>query len=307
MRFQKLDLNLLVALNALISDKSVSLAAEQLNLSQSATSSALGRLRDYFEDELLVLKGRNMVLTPLAERLAQPVADILGQISKTIAVSKIFDPAVSDRTISVIASEYTLEVLLYHAMLVIAEEAPMMKFEFLPLGDNMVDQLQRGQADLLITLDTVLSTEHPSEFLFDDDYVVVGWSGNRALNEQMTKEAYEKIGHVMPRFGKERTPSFEEWALKSQLVNRRIEIVAPSFNAVAGFVIGSDRIATMLRRLAYRIARAAPLKIMEVPFEVPKIRQAVQWASSTANDPAICWFVRRIRQIANDLDVMSLP
>lgn len=302
MRYQKLDLNLLVALDALLHDQSVSLAAERLHLSQSATSSALGRLRDYFEDELLVLRGRQMHLTPRAEKLIKPVSDILEQIRITIDVSKPFDFTISDRTISVIASDYTVEVLLHRAMLEISEEAPKMRFEFSPLGDNMVEQLQRGQSDILITLDTVVSTEHPSQVLYEDDYVVIGWSGNRALASPMTKELYEDLGHVMPRFGKMRTPSFEEWALKSQSVNRNIEIVAPSFTSVAGFVVGSQRIATMHRRLATRLARTAPLKIMEVPFEIPSIRQTAQWASNNDNDPAIRWFVQRLRQIAQESD-----
>ncbi|MFM1886579.1 MAG: hypothetical protein RL026_1736, partial [Pseudomonadota bacterium] len=92
MRFQRLDLNLLVVLDALLTERSVSLAAERVCLSQSATSSALGRLRDYFGDDLLVLKGRNMVLTARAENLVGPVRAVLEQIRSTIAVSPPFNP-----------------------------------------------------------------------------------------------------------------------------------------------------------------------------------------------------------------------
>ena len=85
MRFGRLDLNLLVALDALLTEKSVSLAADRLCLSQSATSSALGRLRDYFGDELLVVKGRHMILTARAEELIEPVRAVLEQIRSAVA------------------------------------------------------------------------------------------------------------------------------------------------------------------------------------------------------------------------------
>ena len=96
MRFQRLDLNLLAALDVLLAEKSVSLAADRLCLSQSATSSALGRLRDYFGDELLVVKGRSMILTARAEELIDPVRAVLDQIRSTIAIAPEFDPATAD-------------------------------------------------------------------------------------------------------------------------------------------------------------------------------------------------------------------
>lgn len=173
MRFQKLDLNLLVALDALLQERSVSLAADRLHLSQSATSSALGRLRDYFEDDLLLLKGRSMVVTPRGEELMGPVRSVLDQIRTTIAVAQPFDPAVSNRMIGLMASDYTVEVLLQRAMLEFAEEAPGISFEISPMGDDVVEELQRGRADILITIDTAISTEHPSESLWEDDFVVV--------------------------------------------------------------------------------------------------------------------------------------
>ena len=282
MRFQKLDLNLLVALDALLQEKSVSTAADRIHLSQSATSSALGRLRDYFEDDLLVLKGRLMVLTPRGEELVQPVRAVLEQIRSTIAVTQPFDPAVSDRHLALMASDYAIEVLLRHAMLLFEEEAPRMTFEISPLGDDLVDELQRGRADLLITIDTAISTELPHALLFEDDFIVVSWSGNRATMQGVTRDLYEQLGHVVTRFGRTRAPGFEEWALKGLSVTRRVEVVAPDFTSVASFLIGSQRVATMHRKLAMQLARTMPLRIMEPPFEIPRIRQTAQWAHSSS-------------------------
>lgn len=302
MRFKKLDLNLLVALDALLQERSVSLAADRLSLSQSATSSALGRLREYFADELLTMKGRHMLLTARGEGLLQPVREVLDQIEATIAISQPFDPAVSDRMVSILASDYVLEVLLRPAIIRFAEEAPGMQIEISPLGDDVVEELQRGRADILITIDTAISTELPSVELFRDDYVVVGWSGNPMLVGELTKDLYQQLGHVVTRFGRQRIPSFEEWALKSQSVQRRIEVVAPNFASVGGLLVRSERIATVHRKLARALVKVLPLRIMDVPFEIPGIRLAAQWAQSSDKDPAILWFLQRLRATAAEID-----
>lgn len=177
-----------------------------------------------------------------------------------------------------------------------------MSFEISPMVDDLIGELQRGRADLLITIDTATSTEHPLLPLYEDDFVAVGWAGNRLLPAAMTPDLYQELGHVTVRFGWQRVPSFEEWALRSLAVHRRIEIVAPTFTSVASFLVGSDRIATMHRRLAQHLARTMPLKLMEVPFPIPRIRQAAQWATSSNGDAAIHWVASRLAQIANAPD-----
>jgi DNA-binding transcriptional LysR family regulator len=294
MRFDRLDLNLLVALDALLAERSVSLAADRICLSQSATSSALGRLRDYFADDLLVQKGRQMVLTARAEGLVEPVHAVLEQIRSTIAVPPPFDPATSDRTIRIMASDYITEVLLAAAMTDLQREAPGMRFEIQSLSESLLESLERGAIDLLITIDYAISADHPSQILFEDDYVVVGWNGNPAMAGPMTRELYFELGHVTARFGRARVSAFEDWFVRRQKRQRRIEIVTHSFLSLPGLVIGSDRIATMHRRLATRMAAYLPLILCEVPMSIPPIREAIQWHISSNNDPAIRWVVERI-------------
>jgi LysR family transcriptional regulator, nod-box dependent transcriptional activator len=294
MRFQRLDLNLLVALDALLAERSVSLAAERICLSQSATSSALARLREYFGDELLIVKGRQMILTSRAESLVEPVRAVLEQIRTTIAVMPAFDPAVSDRTVRIMASDYSTEVLLSGVLRDFSTVAPGMRFEIHAMQDTVVESLERGVIDLLVTLDFALSPDHPSQILFEDDYVVVGWSGNPALAGPMTKELFFRLGHVTMRFGKSRVPAFEDWFVRRQKQQRNIELVAPSFLSVPGLLIGSTRISSMHRRLATRMAEYLPLTIRELPLDIPPIREAVQWHITNNNDPAIRWVVEQL-------------
>lgn len=298
MRFQRLDLNLLVALDALLTERSVSLAAERICLSQSATSSALGRLREYFGDELLVVKGRSMVLTARAEGLVEPVKAVLEQIRSTIAVTPPFDPATSDRVISLMASDYMTEVVLTTALRDIARAAPHMRFEISPMGDA-IESLERGGIDILLTIDYALSPDHPSQILFEDDYVVVGWKDSPAMQGKMTRENYFSLGHVTTRFGKARVPAFDDWFMRRQTQQRRVEIIAPSFLSVASLLIGSDRITTMHRRLANRVVEQFPLVMKPVPFEIPPIREAAQWHISNNNDPAIRWVVERLVAVSS--------
>ena len=298
MRFQRLDLNLLVALDALLSERSVSLAAERIFLSQSATSSALGRLREYFNDELLVMKGRQMVLTARGEELIEPVRAVLQQIRTTIAVAPEFDPATSDRTVTIMASDYATEVLLSQALQQFSQTAPHMTFEIAPLNEQIIETLERGGADLLVTIDYAISPDYPSEQLYDDDYVVVGWEGNPHLAGGMDRDLYFRLGHVTTKFGRARVPAFEEWFMRSQSMPRRVEIAAPSFLSVPFLLVGTERIATMHRRLALRMAKHLPLKIMPVPFDIPPVRTAVQWHSSNDCDKALRWVVAELKRVA---------
>jgi LysR family transcriptional regulator, nod-box dependent transcriptional activator len=298
LRFQRLDLNLLVALDVLLDEKSVSLGADRLNLSQSATSSALGRLREYFKDDLLVLKGRQMILTARAEELIDPVRSVLEQIRTTIAIAPEFDPETCDRQIRIMASDYTTEVLLADALIELERSAPMMRFEILGMSSAPVDMLERGMIDLLLTVDFALSSDHPSELLFYDDYMVVGDADNLALKEPITRERYFELGHVTTRFGKARIPAFDDWFLRRQKQARRIEVVAPSFLSVPGLLVGTGRIATMHRKLALRICDKWPLAMQEVPFEIPPIREGIQWHVTNKNDFAIQWTIGQLRTVA---------
>lgn len=299
MRFGRLDLNLLVALDALLTEKSVSLAADRLCLSQSATSSALGRLREYFGDDLLVVKGRHMILTSRAEELIEPVRAVLEQIRTTVAVAPPFDPATADRQVRMMASDYSTQVLLAEALAQIALEAPNMRFEIQPMNDFPVDALERGYIDLLLTIDFAISNDHPSQILFEDDYVVVGWDGNPAMHRPMTRETYFELGHVTARFGKARVPAFEDWFVRRQKQQRRVEVVAPTFLSLPDLLVNTNRIATMHRRMAGMVVPNSALVMRELPFDIPPIRETVQWHITNNNDNALRWVVEKLGLVAS--------
>lgn len=285
MRFKGLDLNLLVALDILLTEKNVSRAADRLCLSQSATSGALARLRDYFGDELLTQVGRQMMLTPRAIELADKVRAALVQIDGTILRSPEFDPATADRQIAIIASDYATIAALRAPLRRISGLAPNLRIEIHNPGSNPLGQLERGEVDLLLMPELYLSPHHPKAQLFDDDYVIVVSNQNTWAGDTMTVDEFFAAEHVTARFPTF-TPTYETWFLKNRPENRRLACQAESFLALPFLVQGTDRVGLMHRRLAESFVESLDLRLIAPPFEIPPLTEFLQW--NTFNDGDVC-------------------
>lgn len=298
MRFKRLDLNLLVALDILLTECSVTRAAARLNLSQSATSGAMARLREYFDDELLVQVGRQMVRTPLADSLCEPVRSVLLKIQSTIETKPGFDPATSTRHFRIVGSDYPATVILTECARLMAERSPNLTLEVIAPADGMHDLVTRAEVDLLIIPARYLSDEHPSEVLFEDNHVCVVWSGNDRIGETLSLEQYLAAGHVTTNFGRQREPSFDEIHLQSTGLNRRIEVTTSTFNTLPQYVIGTRRVAMMHRRLADVMSKHYPLRILPSPVPIPTLVETMQWHRSQENDLAHRWLRALLREVA---------
>ena len=172
MRFNRLDLNLLVALDALLTERNISRAAEKVYLSQSTMSHALGRLREHFKDDLLVQVGRKMELTPRAETLKDPIRDVLVRISITVDTPLEFDPSKSDREFVLHVSDYSMEVLLPHVFALAESQGSKVTFRLLPqAGPVGTRALERGEVDVLLIPESYCSPAHPPEAIFREDFV----------------------------------------------------------------------------------------------------------------------------------------
>lgn len=298
MRFNRLDLNLLVALDVLLAERSITRAAKRLNLSQSATSGVLARLREYFEDELLVQVGRNMVMTPLAASLEGPVRSVLLQIQSTIETKPAFLPEESTRQFRVIASDYPTSVLLTEVTRQLSLLAPKITVEILMPSDGPAELLERGEVDLLIMPEKYILDEHPCEVLFEDTYSCVVWASNSLVKDRLSIEQYMSLGHVATMWGNRQQPSFEEWFLKSTGLSRRIEVTVGNFNTLPQLVIGTNRIATMHTRLARMFANYYPLRLLSPPMDIPRIVLKMQWHKFLDKDPAHIWFRELVARVA---------
>ncbi len=287
MRFHGLDLNLLVVLDALLTDRSLTATAEKLHRTQPAISAALRRLREFFDDDLFVLSGREFLPTPLALTLAQPVRDALNHIQTVVIGKTEFDPALTRRHFRVIMSDFMAMVFFQEVAREVARLAPGITFELIQFDDDFDAPLNRGEVDFLIFPDIFLSERHPWAPLFEEELVAVR-CGLHPLPD-LTMRSYFGGRHVAAKFGKTRKPSIEEFLMTEVGLRREMDVVVPNFALIPHFIVGTDRIATMHRRLAEHFARFMPLRIEPLPFALPNVREALQWPQLNQNDPASVW------------------
>ncbi|MDZ5433265.1 LysR family transcriptional regulator [Pseudomonas fluorescens] len=301
MRFNRLDLNQLVALDALLREKSVSKAAEHVFLSQSAMSNSLTRLREYFQDELLVPAGRKMVITSLGERLAPEVQSILIRIQAVTQLRENFDIYTSTIEISLIVSDYICSTFMPAVVKAVALEAPHVKIRMTLLNGTYLEKLDRGEVDFLIVPDHFSHKSHPTEPLFEDRFCCVAWNENTELQGKVTFEDYQKLGHVVTQIGDGRTTLFEDWFLEKHGDVRRIEIVCPYFSLLPSLVVGTNRIATVHYQLAHLYRTTFPIAIYDLPVETPVFRELIQYHKSFESDQVSVWFRDLLRRVASTI------
>jgi LysR family nod box-dependent transcriptional activator len=303
MRFHKLDLNLLVALDALLSEQQVTRAGERVLLSQSAMSGALGRLRTHFGDEIIMKLKRRMVLTPLAESLRKPVRDTLLLAQAVMDTRAAFEPETSQRQFAIVASDFVDAIVLERVVQELAVSAPQIAVELLdPIGHKMAEDLDRGDIDLLIVPEHYASSERPREVLFRDTMRCVVWSEHPTVGNDLTLEQYLGLPHVAMNFGRARMQCLEGDFLHGLGYRRKVAIWTSSFLALPRLVVGTNRIATIPRLLADRVAKVMPIKVLIPPVNYPEIAEVMQWHQYRNSDPGVTWLRSVLRAAAERLN-----
>ncbi len=294
MRYQRIDLNLLIALDALLDECNVTRAAERMHMTQSAMSGVLARLREHFEDPLLVPLGRTMQRTPRAESLVAPVRDIIAKIDSTLQARPDFDPASARRPFIVIASDYVSSVMLAEALRRIALLAPGLSFDVRPTTASMMQALDQGQADFLVTPAHLASPDHPQQTLFEDSYQVIACEQHRELAGGITPEQFRSLGHVVYQNEAGNNPWFEQWYANQYGNTRRIEVITHGFVLLPRFVVGTRRIATVQTRLAMQFRQSMPVRLLAPPMDTPRLTEVLQWHRYRDDDPAVRWVREQI-------------
>ncbi|MGQ7246334.1 LysR family transcriptional regulator [Halomonas sp. V046] len=300
MHFNKLDLNLLVALDHMLTLKSVSRAAERMNLTQSAMSNALTRLRSYFDDPLLVQVGRRMELTPRAQAMKHSVRDILVRIEATVDTDLVFDPSQSTRDFRIILSDFTMTALMPRVLELADAESSSLNFQLLPQVESPHQAIEKGDADVLIAPAPLTSPEHPSAHLFSESYVCITCSRSRHHGKSMTLERYTAARHVqmIPTTG---AATFEQQWLEGLGIFRDIALKSYTFASLPHLVVNSDRIATVHRHLAQQYQSILPIEIHSLPFDVPVLEERIQWHAYRDQDPGIRWLTDLMRRASKML------
>jgi DNA-binding transcriptional LysR family regulator len=295
-RLDKFDLNLLVAFEVLLEERNVTRAARRLNVTQSAMSASLKRLRESFQDDLLVLHGKKMIPTQHALNLAPEVSSALMRLKSLIATSTRFDPATSRRRFRISASDYLTTVLIGRLIELLQVEAPGIRLNLSLPSSQSNARLEAGEIDLLLTPDEFMTSDHPRELLFEERHVIVGWRQNPVMRAPITQATFLDCGHVTVRISNQDT--FIEAILLKLFPERRIEVSAQSFIQVPWLLRGTNRLSVMHERLAKVTAPMFDLVIAEPPFPLPIMREMMQSHIARSNDEGLVWLRERIRQFA---------
>ncbi|MBO9575008.1 MAG: LysR family transcriptional regulator [Sphingobium sp.] len=299
MRFKGLDLNLLLAFQILLEERSVTRAARRLNVSQPAMSAALARLRDYFGDELLVAHGKQMHPTVHAESLAEPIAQCLRDVDALLTRSASFDPASSQRRFRIVASDYITTSVICPMLERLASAAPGVRLEILLPSEEAAQLMIEGKADLVITPEDFTDPDQPTELLCEERQLLVGWQDNPAFAQGIDEAAFEALGHVAVLVGSNRVASFADRQMERLGRNRRIEITCGCFTMLPWLLHGTQRIALMHERLAHQMAARFPLAIAEIPFNFPIMREMMQFHRARVADEGLNWLRTELKWQTN--------
>jgi len=294
MNLNQFDLNLLVALDALLRERSVTRAGASLHVTQSSMSGALARLRDRLGDELLVPVGRRMVLTPLAEQLARPIRQALLDIRSALDAKPQFDPATAQRNISIGTSGYVGVALLADLLQQAKSQAPNVTFELRPIGEERPAGLEADDLDVCILPAYCAMPDHPVEALFDETFTCVAWSGNASIGSTISVDQYLSSGHVSG-------PWYVERFLEGAGYRRRIEVLTPTLALVPYLVVGTARLAIIPTRLAHQHTHLLPLKMLASPLDIPPVTVMLQWNRMRDADPMFRWFRHVLRDAVGRL------
>jgi LysR family nod box-dependent transcriptional activator len=303
MTLHRLDLNRLVALDALLDEASVSRAAERLHVSQPAMSATLAALREHFDDPLLVSLGRTMRLTGFAQGLRDPVRELLLQAQALAQRRPARTVATLERSVTLVASDMTVAVLLAPLAERATHEAPGLQFRIRPVGLHLSDELDRGEVDIVIAARQGLSDRHPRRTFFSTPFACLLWREHEA--QVLDLPTYLALPHVTTHWSLHGFTTMEDQALRDQRLTRRIEVEVPAFTLMPPFLIGTRRVATLPQPLAVQLTQQLPLKVLPCPLPVTAVQGAVQWHRHQDEDPAIRWVVQTLVSLAEDLAIAA--
>ena len=289
MDLRQIDLNLLVVFNQLLVDRSVSLTADKLGLSQPAVSNALKRLRDLLKDDLFVRTSRGMEPTPYAMHLVEPVGYALGMLQSALSQRDSFDPATSERTFTLAITDIGEIYFMPTLMAMLSSEAPNIKISTLRhntghLGDDMA----AGNVDIAIGLLPSLTTGFFQRRLFKQRYMCLFRQGHPKARNPISLAQYKSLPHVGIVSANTGHGELEDWLIKKG-IERHVQLQVPHFVAVGHILHSSDLIATVPERFAQKCEKPFQLETSPLPFKLPDIAIHLFWHAKYNREPANMW------------------
>jgi DNA-binding transcriptional LysR family regulator len=298
-----LNLNLLVHLDALLTQRGVSGAAEQLDRSQPTVSSALARLRRHFGDDLLRRRGTGYELTPLAVILQPLVSDAIAGVERAFMNRSQFDPKTSRREFVVAATDFWLEAMGPTISRLLSETAPLASIRFdLPRTSDIDDPMGglRSVDGLLAPHGAMAGIPHLD--LLTTEWRCITARDNTRVGEELDLDTLAALPWVI--FGSRVWPSGELMTsiimrqLRLSGINPRVEATVATFAALPAFLQGTDRVAVVHHTTAIRVQQTLGMRVFSPPFPSSTVVQAFWWHPFNAEDRAHQWLRELLRSAA---------
>ncbi len=297
------DLGLLVTLDALLQECSVTRAAKRLGLSTPAMSHALARIRDKLGDPLLVRAGRGMVLTPRAAELRPRVREVVAGAEQALAPKQPFAPQSLARAFRILATDHVLLVLGLEVDRILRAEAPAVDLRFAPNSPDDPEALRQGAADLAVGIYGELPPEMRTRPLLTDRHVCLVRDGHPEVGARLTLAQYTGLPHVQiaPRGA---PGGYVDDTLRGLGHTRRVARAVPFFVAGLHLVAETDYLLTAPERVARAMAPRFGLRILEPPLELRPYTLSLLWHPRFDADEGHRWLrdalVRAARARASD-------
>ena len=296
----RVDLNLLVALDALLIERSVTRAAARVGLRQSAMSHNLARLRALFDDDLLTRGPEGMRPTPRALGLADPVRIALGQITALVSQNETFDFRTAERLFRIGLTD-SAEVLIGPALLAhLCKTAPGIRLR-LSSTEKLFDELDADQLDLGVAFGPLPEGQahHKRRLLGTDKFLCMFNAERVGISAPISLEDYVRLPHVLTNLRKGERGVVDE-ALEKLGLRRTVALTTARFVAVAFLVAGAPVVTTMHEKLARYFAAALGLSLSPPPIELPEAPASLVWHASYDRDPAHMWLRQTVVRVAAD-------
>lgn len=299
MNLSRLDLNLVVALRALLEERNVTRAGERVGLSQPAMSAALSRLRRHFGDELLTRVGNTYALTPLGAALRDRTASACDLLGRVFSSQADFDPATASREFTLLGSDYGAAVFGAPLSRVLHEEAPGVRVTFQQAGPAVVE----SPATALSTVDGLLMPHGiidglPAIPLFQDRWVCLVADDHPDVGEELSLDDLARLPWAVYQRPYD-APAARQLSMIG--VTPHVEVSVHTFQLLPHLVEGTRRVAMIQERLARRVAGLAAVRVLECPFAAVPVHEAMWWHPAHTQDAAHIWLRETVTRVGEQL------
>lgn len=289
-RLSDVNLNLLVALEALVTEGSVTRAAARTGVSQSAMSHTLRQLRELFDDPLLVRGKGGMVPTPRAEAAVLPLRRGLGELRSALAQQAAFDARESRRTLRLAAADGVAVALVPGVLQILRTEAPHVDLDIVPLERRTIaEQLDTAQVDLAIGAGFPSVSGLRTRKLLDEHFVCLVARDHPCVQEELSLETWAKLPHALVGTG-QGGPGVVDRALAEIGMSRRVALRVRSFLAAPLIVARSHLVLTLGAGMARPFLDVLPLRVFPPPVALPHFALRAVWHERYGHEPALEWF-----------------